>query len=118
MRNELLTNIKDSKEILIFIDMIERLGCGYHFEEEIQSKLQEVYNEYEVDCFKDDLHYTSLRFRLLRYHGFCLSCGKDTQTYSSNFYLFIYIDKINQNRSCDTVLEDKRERDTFFGQGL
>ncbi|CAN0903584.1 Probable terpene synthase 3 [Linum grandiflorum] len=40
---------------------------GYHFEEEIQQLLQQVYQDEDVDDF--DLQTVSLRFRLLRQYG-------------------------------------------------
>ncbi|KAH6770143.1 hypothetical protein C2S52_014946 [Perilla frutescens var. hirtella] len=68
---------------MIFIDTLERLGLAYHFETEIEHKLQEIYNaggEEEEDC---DLFTTSLRFRLLRQHQHHISCnGKFEKTLS------------------------------------
>ncbi|KAL5791033.1 hypothetical protein ACOSQ2_005921 [Xanthoceras sorbifolium] len=59
---------------LNFIDAIERLGVGYHFEAEIQQVLQhlyDIYNDHEYD-----LYYTALCFRLLRQNGHYVSCDK------------------------------------------
>ncbi|XP_068667828.1 monoterpene synthase TPS4, chloroplastic-like [Aristolochia californica] len=53
---------------LQLIDTLERLGIAYHFEEEIDGRLQEsVHNNHE------DIFFTSLRFRLLRQQGFDVS---------------------------------------------
>lgn len=74
VRKELLAVVKDPKERLIFIDAVERLGVAYHFEEEIEATLHSFCsNHYVDDRYKDDLHYVSLRFRLLRQHGFYVS---------------------------------------------
>ncbi|XP_056171683.1 (+)-alpha-terpineol synthase-like [Syzygium oleosum] len=54
---------------LEFIDAVQRLGLGYHFETEIKNALSFIYNT-EVAQLLDDLYATSLRFRLLRQHGY------------------------------------------------
>lgn len=61
---------------LNLIDAIQRLGVGYHFERELEQALQHLYNEkYSDDDTEDDLYRISLRFRLLRQHGYNVSCG-------------------------------------------
>lgn len=70
-----LTNVKDPKENLLLINAIQRLGVAYCFGEEIEAILQH-FHSYDDAFYKDDLEYVSLRFRLLRQHGFFLSCGK------------------------------------------
>ncbi|XP_021754772.1 (-)-germacrene D synthase-like [Chenopodium quinoa] len=75
VRQELLVIDKDTKERLVFIDDIIRLGVAYHFEDEIEDIFQKFYDKFYADgCYEDDLHYVSLRFRLLRQHGFNVSC--------------------------------------------
>ncbi|KAM6555100.1 hypothetical protein CsatB_015862 [Cannabis sativa] len=59
------------KNQLKIIDVVERLGLSYHFESEIENKLQCIYNKTNID--DEDLHHVSLRFRLLRQHGFRIS---------------------------------------------
>nr|Q5SBP5.1 RecName: Full=Gamma-cadinene synthase; AltName: Full=(+)-gamma-cadinene synthase [Ocimum basilicum]AAV63787.1 gamma-cadinene synthase [Ocimum basilicum] len=58
---------------MIFIDTLERLGLAYHFETEIEHKLQKIYDDNVCgdDC---DLFTTALRFRLLRQHRHHVSC--------------------------------------------
>ncbi|CAN1266211.1 (E)-beta-farnesene synthase [Linum perenne] len=56
-------------EKLNLVDVILRLGIGYHFEEEIQRLLQQVYDDQDGR----DLWTVSLRFRLLRQHGYNVS---------------------------------------------
>ncbi|CAN1179971.1 Probable terpene synthase 3 [Linum perenne] len=56
-------------EKLNLVDVILRLGIGYHFEEEIQRLLQQVYNDHDGH----DLWTVSQRFRLLRQHGYNVS---------------------------------------------
>ncbi|KAF8016673.1 hypothetical protein BT93_H2023 [Corymbia citriodora subsp. variegata] len=55
---------------LEFIDGVQRLGLGYHFEIEIKNALGSIYNNTEDAQLSDDLYATSLRFRLLRQHGY------------------------------------------------
>ncbi|KAL0353561.1 UNVERIFIED_CONTAM: Germacrene-D synthase [Sesamum angustifolium] len=60
---------------LEFIDAIQRLGVGYHFEEEIDKSLQYIHDTYlEYSTKDDDLRAVALRFRLLRQHGYPVSC--------------------------------------------
>ncbi|KAK6229600.1 hypothetical protein SCA6_018551 [Theobroma cacao] len=56
---------------LRLIDTIKRLGVSYHFEREIEDVLQNIYDQ---DYKDDNLEVTSLRFRLLREHGFNVQC--------------------------------------------
>ncbi|XP_057515039.1 (-)-germacrene D synthase-like isoform X2 [Amaranthus tricolor] len=66
--------VNDPKERLVLIDEIQRLGVAYHFEEAIEANLQEFYKNDNVGlCYKGDLQYVSLKFRLLRQHGLCIS---------------------------------------------
>nr|I7H727.1 RecName: Full=Sesquiterpene synthase 2; Short=TsTPS2; AltName: Full=Alpha-humulene synthase TPS2; AltName: Full=Alpha-selinene synthase TPS2; AltName: Full=Beta-elemene synthase TPS2; AltName: Full=Delta-cadinene synthase TPS2 [Toona sinensis]BAM24405.1 sesquiterpene synthase [Toona sinensis] len=73
VRRELLTATGLSQ--LNLIDAIQRLGVGYHFERELEEALQHVYhkNHYHDDT-EDNLYSISLRFRLLRQHGYYVSC--------------------------------------------
>ncbi|KAK6161727.1 hypothetical protein DH2020_005108 [Rehmannia glutinosa] len=61
-----------SSELIKLIDTIERLGLAYHFESEIEEKLEQIYNFHDEDE-KYDLFTTSLRFRLLRQHRYHVS---------------------------------------------
>ncbi|MBA0759235.1 hypothetical protein Gotri_022150 [Gossypium trilobum] len=57
---------------LPLIYAVQRLGVNYHFEKEIEDALEAIYHENnEAD---NDLHTTSLRFRLLREHDFDVPC--------------------------------------------
>ncbi|XP_030462407.1 (+)-alpha-terpineol synthase-like [Syzygium oleosum] len=55
---------------LEFIDVVQRLGLGYHFETEIKNALISIYNNTEDVQLSDDLYAASLLFRLLRQHGY------------------------------------------------
>ncbi|XP_051125075.1 germacrene A synthase-like [Andrographis paniculata] len=55
------------------IDTLERLGIAYHFENEISEKLREIYDLLDTDKYCD-LYTTALHFRILRQHGYHISC--------------------------------------------
>ncbi|KMT08736.1 hypothetical protein BVRB_6g140070 [Beta vulgaris subsp. vulgaris] len=75
VKKELVATSSKPLKQLIFIDAIERLGVAYHYEEEIEEALQQVYESFHDQCDKDDLYHVSTRFRLLRQHGFRMPCG-------------------------------------------
>ncbi|MGF2531596.1 hypothetical protein ACQUWX_28305, partial [Ralstonia pseudosolanacearum] len=54
---------------LELIDVLERLGISYLFEEEIKSSLNNIYSNKDK-FWKDNLYATALTFRMLRQHGF------------------------------------------------
>ncbi|KAE9458147.1 hypothetical protein C3L33_09929, partial [Rhododendron williamsianum] len=63
---------------LNLIDAIQCLGVAYHFEIEIETALQDIYETYHEIADDEDLHTVALSFRLLRQHGHPISCGKVT----------------------------------------
>ncbi|XP_019155649.1 PREDICTED: terpene synthase 10-like [Ipomoea nil] len=87
-RDELKERVKDMlkneemKEVekMEMIDELQRLGCSYHFEEEIMAALMDIYmkkkkkssNNYKSSEEKD-LYATALEFRVLRQNGFNIS---------------------------------------------
>ncbi|KAG6499275.1 hypothetical protein ZIOFF_039032 [Zingiber officinale] len=60
----------DILQLMNLIDSIQMLGLDYHFENEIDKALRLIY---EVDDKNYGLYETSLRFRLLRQHGYHVS---------------------------------------------
>ncbi|KAK1289131.1 (-)-germacrene D synthase [Acorus calamus] len=58
------------QELMSLIDAIQRLGLGYHFEEQIDVALKRIYDA-SVDY--DNLYFFSLLFRLLRQAGYNIS---------------------------------------------
>ncbi|XP_011623138.1 (-)-alpha-terpineol synthase isoform X2 [Amborella trichopoda] len=59
---------------LELIDSIQRLGVGYHFEQDIKVALDTIYSNADIQqSWSDDLYATSLAFRLLRQHGYRMS---------------------------------------------
>ncbi|KAK4398461.1 Beta-caryophyllene synthase [Sesamum angolense] len=68
----------DSSHKLELIDAIQRLGVGYHFEEEIGKSLKCNFDNYwECNNKDDNVRSVALRFRLLRQQGFAVSPGDD-----------------------------------------
>ncbi|KAK4435853.1 Gamma-cadinene synthase [Sesamum alatum] len=68
-----------SGKLIALIDKLERLGLAYHFETDIEEKLQEIYINVNANSGNEDDDYdlftTALRFRLLRQHRFHVSCS-------------------------------------------
>ncbi|KAK7262666.1 hypothetical protein RJT34_30241 [Clitoria ternatea] len=73
----LLDVVQEPLEKLKLIDSIQRLGVSYHFENEIETILRDIYeNHYSKDNHEDDtLFNISLKFRLFRQQGYTVSCG-------------------------------------------
>ncbi|KAL0459220.1 UNVERIFIED_CONTAM: Gamma-cadinene synthase [Sesamum latifolium] len=63
-------------EKLILIDTLERLGVGYHFEQEIEDQLREIFRfqSQDTDQGNYDLFTTAVQFRVLRQHRYSVSC--------------------------------------------
>ncbi|KAL1537895.1 Trehalose-6-P synthase/phosphatase complex synthase subunit [Salvia divinorum] len=59
---------------LELIDLIQRLGVGYHFEKEIDGTLRWIHDTYSERDNVNDLRVVALRFRLLREQGFHVPC--------------------------------------------
>nr|CAB3489716.1 unnamed protein product [Digitaria exilis] len=56
------------------VDVLERLGVGYHFEEDIAIVLDFLNRNPSVPSVADDLYAASLQFRLLRQHHYDSPC--------------------------------------------
>ncbi|KAF6167360.1 hypothetical protein GIB67_028907 [Kingdonia uniflora] len=68
--------LKETMETLSSLEMIdnlERLGLGYIFAEEIKQSLDWIYGNIENGWKKENLYATTLRFRVLRQHGYQVS---------------------------------------------
>lgn len=70
---EMLKRLKDDPLAqLEHIDILQRLGLSYHFEEEIKSMLEEICKNKSK---RNSLYFTALEFRLLRQHGYWVPQG-------------------------------------------
>nr|J7LP58.1 RecName: Full=Bifunctional sesquiterpene synthase 1; AltName: Full=Alpha-copaene synthase; AltName: Full=Delta-cadinene synthase; AltName: Full=Terpene synthase 1; Short=LdTPS1 [Phyla dulcis]AFR23368.1 alpha-copaene/delta-cadinene synthase [Phyla dulcis] len=75
VRRKLKEASNDYIRLLQTVDVIQRLGLAYHFEEEIDQALRylfETFHDYSEDS--QDMYANSLSFRLLRQHGYRISC--------------------------------------------
>ncbi|KAK5834291.1 hypothetical protein PVK06_018168 [Gossypium arboreum] len=72
VRKMIVAPMANSTQKLAFIDSVQRLGVSCHFTKEIEDELENIYHN-DNDA-ENDLYTTSLRFRLLREHGFNVSC--------------------------------------------
>ncbi|KAL6179369.1 hypothetical protein ACLB2K_050884 [Fragaria x ananassa] len=72
----LMVPVKEPSEKLNLVDDIQRLGVSYHFENEIDEVLEQIYQTTHGSDMAndDDLCTTALRFRLLRQQGYNVSC--------------------------------------------
>ncbi|PHT98653.1 (-)-camphene/tricyclene synthase, chloroplastic [Capsicum chinense] len=71
-----LMMVKGSQELekLELIDNLQRLGVSYHFKDEIMQILKSIHDQSSsAAATGDSLYHTSLKFRLLRQHGFHIS---------------------------------------------
>ncbi|KAL5568209.1 hypothetical protein UlMin_024784 [Ulmus minor] len=70
----LLENVRDPLSKLEHIDILQRLGISYHFEDQIKTILEDIYNKCCCDDTwkKNNLYAYALAFRLLRQQGFWL----------------------------------------------
>ncbi|KAF6153774.1 hypothetical protein GIB67_001007 [Kingdonia uniflora] len=73
VRRMLADAASTASEKIDLIDEVLRLGVGYHFEMEIEKALEENFNA-QLFNGTENLHFVSLHFRLLRQHGFNVSC--------------------------------------------
>ncbi|KAE8125702.1 hypothetical protein FH972_020477 [Carpinus fangiana] len=81
VRTTLIAVVEKPSQKLKLVDAIKRLGVSYHFENEIQEILQQLHNNitlHHLDDHEnnDELYDVALLFRLLRQHGFYISCDK------------------------------------------
>lgn len=72
---------------LDLIDMLQRLGVAYYYKKEIDELLRVVYDD--KDSVPDEIYVTSLRFYLLRKHGYAVPSGKKCLLFHCAVYLFI-----------------------------
>ncbi|XVE68575.1 hypothetical protein DITRI_Ditri09bG0079200 [Diplodiscus trichospermus] len=72
VRKMIVAPVENSNQKLPLIDAVKRLGVSYHFEKEIEDAMEAIYHD--SNDVGNDLYTTSLRFRLLREHGYNVSC--------------------------------------------
>ncbi|TYH74752.1 hypothetical protein ES332_D05G424200v1 [Gossypium tomentosum] len=73
VRKMIVAPMANSTQKLTVIDSVQRLGVSYHFTKEIEDELENIYHN--NNDAENNLYTTSLRFRILREHGFNVSCN-------------------------------------------
>ncbi|KAJ0102544.1 hypothetical protein Patl1_04439 [Pistacia atlantica] len=99
IKSMLMDDANKSLQKLDLVNVIQRLGVSYHFESEVNEILEDVYkahNESDSGDDTDDLYSISLKFRLLRQHGYKISCACLNST-SSRYYMSIYHEEASHN---------------------
>ncbi|XP_058195773.1 (-)-germacrene D synthase-like [Rhododendron vialii] len=74
VREMIVASADKPSQKLSLIDAIQRLGVGYHFETEIETTLQHIYETYHEMANDEDLYTVALSFRVLRQQGHPVSC--------------------------------------------
>ncbi|KAL1294969.1 hypothetical protein AAHE18_19G177600 [Arachis hypogaea] len=69
----MLFKVENSVDQLELIDVLQRLGVAYHFNNEIRNMLDNIYNMMDNSKKDKNLYATALGFRLLRQHGYDVS---------------------------------------------
>ncbi|KAF2287605.1 hypothetical protein GH714_001583 [Hevea brasiliensis] len=76
VKDMLMSSKKDLIKNIEFINLLCRLGISYHFENEIEEQLNHIFNVVHDNINDDyDLYNVALLFRVLRHHGYKLSCN-------------------------------------------
>ncbi|XP_038685682.1 probable terpene synthase 6 [Tripterygium wilfordii] len=73
----LMDSTYDAVEKVKLIDLLCRLGVSYHFENEIEDQLAQIFNSKAIDVREQhdyDLYTITLLFRVFRQHGYKISC--------------------------------------------
>ena len=73
----MLDKVVDPANQLELIDILQKQGLSYHFEDEINKLLKSIYNNVSNNDTWDEegLYAAALKFRLLRQHGYNVSQG-------------------------------------------
>ena len=90
---------------LELVDTLQRIGVDYHYRKEIDELLRDVVQgpQHEEGCDDDDeLYVVSLRFYLLRKHGYNVSSGKacGSKTHCNSSATTIFLDSLIINMLC------------------
>ncbi|PHU14550.1 (-)-germacrene D synthase [Capsicum chinense] len=88
VRKILVETPDNSTEKLILIDIIQRLGVAYHFDNEIETSIQNIFDASQLQSENEEnLFIVALRFRLVRQQGHYMSSDvfKQFQDHDGNF---------------------------------
>uniref|UniRef100_A0A7N2M9K7 Uncharacterized protein n=1 Tax=Quercus lobata TaxID=97700 RepID=A0A7N2M9K7_QUELO len=87
VRRMLTSPVEEPSQKLNLIDLLQRLGVSYRYENEIEKTLQQLRKTlYDRDDQEnaDDLYNVALQFRLLRQQGYYISCDKFSKFKDTN----------------------------------
>ncbi|KAL4619300.1 hypothetical protein ACB092_06G069100 [Castanea dentata] len=87
VRRMLTSPLEEPSQKLNLIDLLQRLGVSYHYENEIEKTLQQLHRTlYDRDDQEnvDDLYNVAIQFRLLRQQGYYISCDKFSKFKDTN----------------------------------
>nr|POF14722.1 (-)-germacrene d synthase [Quercus suber] len=87
VRRRLTSPVEEPSQKLKLIDLLQRLGVSYHYENEIEKTLQQLHRTlYDRDDQEnaDDLYNVALQFRLFRQQGYYISCDKFSKFMDTN----------------------------------
>ncbi|KAE8673484.1 (R)-limonene synthase 1 [Hibiscus syriacus] len=90
---------------LEMIDSLQRFGVAYHFDDEINMMLLNIYQNSDNQMRKENLYAAALEFRLLREYGYHSSPG----TNDSVIYNEILVGGVFNNWICSTVFRTIEE---------
>lgn len=76
VRKMLVETPDNSTQKLVLIDTIQRLGIAYHFDNEIETSIQNIFDASENNV-DDNLNIVALRFRLVRQQGHYMSSASN-----------------------------------------
>ncbi|KAG5601129.1 hypothetical protein H5410_032499 [Solanum commersonii] len=88
IRKTLVETPDNSTQKLVLIDTIQRLGVAYHFHNEIEISIKNIFDsQLQSENNDDNLHVVALRFRLLRQQGhyICSDVFKLFMDHNGNF---------------------------------
>ncbi|KAM3696543.1 hypothetical protein ACJW31_06G047200 [Castanea mollissima] len=83
----LTSPVEKPSQKLNLIDVLQRFGVSYHFENEIEFFLQQLHRtllDHDNQENDDDLYTVALQFRLLRQQGYYISCDKFTKVHGED----------------------------------
>ncbi|XP_059654948.1 valerianol synthase TPS8-like [Cornus florida] len=99
VRSMLIDAESKASEKMNLINTIERLGVFYHFEKEIEEKLEQIFHSHShLEDHEDynDLSTAAIHFRIFRQHGYNMSCDVFNKFKDNN-------GKFNENLTRDVM---------------
>ncbi|XP_059644324.1 valerianol synthase TPS1A-like isoform X2 [Cornus florida] len=99
VRSMLIDAESKASEKMNLINTLERLGVSYHFEKEMEEKLEQIFHSHaHLEDHEDynDLSTAAIHFRIFRQHGYNMSCDVFNKFKDNN-------GKFNENLTRDVM---------------